>query len=104
MANLQRPTPAFKTKTGFLTPYALRCGYIETTSSWEHDAIILDSFFADKQIYRVSWWEGNYRKEETYRSILDARKEFLRIFLQKRIMPVYVFLMLQTVKRSATVA
>lgn len=72
---IQPPTPAFRTKAGWLTAYALGCGYVETAGD-EDDRIILESFAADKQIYRVSWWEGNYRRDETYRSIAVARKAF----------------------------
>jgi hypothetical protein len=65
----------FQTKAGWLTPYALACGYIETAGP-ENDAIILDAIYADKLVYRLSWWEGNYRREQTYRQLAVARKAF----------------------------
>jgi hypothetical protein len=86
MPSLQAPTPAFKTKDGWLTPYALGCGYIETAGD-EDDAVILDSFAADKQIYRVSWWEGNYRKENTYRLLKVARQAFKMVVSMKKRVP-----------------
>ena len=64
-----------QTKDGWLTVYALCCGYVEKAGT-EEDCIILDAMMADKAIFRVSWWEGNYRREENYRSIADARKAF----------------------------
>jgi hypothetical protein len=68
-------SPKFKTIKGWLTPYALSCGYIETTELGQ-DGPILDALNADKLIYRLSWWEGNIRRQETYRQIKVARKAF----------------------------
>jgi len=63
------------TKTGWLTSYALSCGYRERAGT-EEDDIVLDSIMADRVIFRVSWWEGNYRRSETYRNIAVARRVF----------------------------
>ena len=67
--------PKFKTIRGWLTPYALACGYIETTELGQ-DGPILDALNCDKLVYRLSWWEGNIRREETYRNLQIARKAF----------------------------
>lgn len=76
----------FKTKTGWLTPHALGCGYIERVDK-DGDDIILDSIMADRLIYRVSWWEGNHRRSETYRSIATARKAFRMVQSMKARVP-----------------
>jgi hypothetical protein len=74
------------TKDGWLTVYALCCGYRERAGT-EEDDIILDSMMADKAIFRVSWWEGNYRRSETYRSIAVARKAFKMVQSMKARVP-----------------
>ena len=79
-------TPAFRTKKGELTPYALACGYIETEGD-SYDAVILDAFCADKLIYRVQWWEGGSRKENTYRLLAVARKAFKMVVSTKKRVP-----------------
>ncbi len=58
-----------------MTAYALSCGYRERAGT-EEDDIVLDSIMADRVIFRVSWWEGNYRRSETYRNIAVARRAF----------------------------
>jgi hypothetical protein len=75
-----------QTKAGWLTPYALSCGYIETAGS-EEDAIILDALHCDRLVYRVSWWEGNYRRSETYRKLAVARKAFRQVQAMKARVP-----------------
>ena len=78
--------PAFKTKKGELTPYALSCGYIEMEGD-SYDAVILDAFRADKLIYRVQWWEGGSRRENTYRLLAVARKAFKMVVSMKKRVP-----------------
>jgi hypothetical protein len=75
-----------KTKDGWLTVYALCCGYIERAGT-EQDDIVLDAMMADKAIFRVSWWDGNYRRDETYRRIADARKAFKMVQSMKARVP-----------------
>ncbi len=75
--------PAILTKKGQVTSYGLSCGYTETAGT-ENDRIILDSFNSGGQVYRLSWWEGNYRREETYRSIVTARKAFAIVASMKK--------------------
>ena len=69
-------SPKFKTKNGWLTPYALNCGYIEKFE-FNNNCLVLGSLSCDEMVYIVTWWDGPYRKQsEPFRHISDARKEY----------------------------
>jgi hypothetical protein len=42
----------------------------------ERDEVTLEALCLDRLTYRVSWWEGNHRKEEHFRLLVMARKAF----------------------------
>jgi hypothetical protein len=76
-------TPAFKTKKGDLTAYALACGYIEKVEIGD-DIIVLQALDCPN-VYLVSLWEGKYNShDKDYRLLTDARREFKKLVSMKK--------------------
>ena len=76
--------PKFYTKKGWLTPYALNCGYIEKQTKNTEGApfhgtqIILEGVMADKLFYVVTVWNGYLHTTEIHDTIRAARRAFKR--------------------------
>jgi hypothetical protein len=80
-------TPAFLTKKGNLTAYALSCGYIEVAGYKTGErVVILSALQYDKLIYCISHFKGGNEIEFTYYRLLsEARKAYRKIVFMKNL-------------------
>lgn len=73
----------FHTKAGWLTPYALACGYNEVNQGWNDKRIA--TLWQEHGIYHVKAFDTNELRDywQSFDKLADARKAYVQELKQR---------------------
>lgn len=72
-----------RTKAGWLTPYALACGYIEVNVGWNDKRIA--TMYHEHGVYHVKAFDTNELRDywKSFDNLADARKAYMQQLKQR---------------------